>query len=164
MSMSSLAVSAPADTEQTSDTADAQAPDNTQRVAVLYVNRFPGEADYKQRPYMVVWISNPTLFTPDGKCAQCAELGESGQCPGIESHLQAQIRVCSENHGQPVQLREYEITDLTNDLATARRLEEMLRADKENGVIGTEESDELEELADLLDDGDREFSYLDDPF
>ncbi|SFQ31641.1 hypothetical protein [Amycolatopsis rubida] len=144
------------------DAAYPDLPRNTRTVWAMYVERFPGEADFTQRPFEVVWLADSAALAPCGQCApSVASVGPGRCCPGIEVRLQETHALLGELLGQPVALREFDVDDRVShdgihDRNTARHVENMLCRAWENGVIGFAE--DVADFADLMRrwDGERD--------
>jgi hypothetical protein len=124
-------------------------PAETRTVWALYTQRFPGEADYDQRPFEVVWIADATVYSPSGRCAQCVTLRDRGHCPGMEGHLIGAARLHSELMLRPVAVAEFNVDSSTNHQGTARHIEQMLQRAWADGLIG--DDDEVNDLNNLIE-------------
>ncbi|ATY17127.1 hypothetical protein CU254_41865 (plasmid) [Amycolatopsis sp. AA4] len=139
-------------------------PRNTRTVWAMYVERFPGEADFQRRPFEVVWLADSDFFTPCSQCAPSVASVYPGRCcPGTEVRLQETHALLGELLGQPVALREFDIDDRIShngihDHNTARHVENMLRRAWENGAIGFAE--DAADFADLMRRWDGEHDAL----
>jgi hypothetical protein len=115
-------------------------------VWALYTQRFPGEADYDQRPFDVVWIADATAKSPSGWCAHCVALRNPGICPGMDTHLIAAISLHSELMLRPVAVAEFDVDSSTNNEEAADHIEQMLQRAWADGLIGADEVNDLVKL------------------